>query len=429
MKKGGGMRITVIGCGYVGLINGAGFAESGHEVICIDTNDSIISTLNRGIVPIYEPGLGELIQKNRQAGKLEFAKTPKRSDICIIAVGTPCSIGEPDLTQLYSAIREIARHETGLVIIRSTVPIGTCRKLRKLVDVPLVMMPEFLREGYAAQDFFCPDRIVIGYEEPHARDMAIGLYGSFSSQLVCCTYETAETIKYANNAFLALKVSYVNQLAILCEAVGADVRSVSRALGMDSRIGSKYLSPGPGYGGSCFPKDIRALVNTGEKHNINMDLIREIENTNERQKEYIVKKLYRLLGDLLNKKICVLGLAFKAGTDDVRESPSLDIVRKLLFCGATVCAHDPKAINNAQRILQDRTNFSEDIYEAMKEADALLIMTEWEEYSRIDGNRAKKAMRGNTIFDTRNILDVNMCPGFVYEGMGYTSKRGAVCGY
>ncbi len=430
-------KITVLGTGYVGLVCGVGLADFGNSVICTDIDEQKIALLQKDIIPIYEPGLEEYFRRNRQEGRLSFepdvAKAIREGNIIFIAVGTPPrDDGSVDLTYFEEAVKTIAREsETSkIVVIKSTVPVGTARSVEKMLkslnssaSFSVVSNPEFLREGKAVYDFFHPDKVVVGTEEESAREIMRKIYRPLyllGTPFIFCGFETAELIKYANNSFLAMKVTFINQIANLCDAVGADVDTVARALGMDGRIGPKFLHPGPGFGGSCFPKDTKALVQIGRKYGVDMSLIREVISANENQKRIVIEKLRKLLGNLTGKIICVLGLAFKAETDDVRESPALDIIRLLLAEKVYLHVHDPKAMENARKILGGTVFYFEDMYEAMRGCDALLILTEWNAYRNLNLERAYQELRGRIILDARNVLDPVLAKeaGFVYEGIG-----------
>ncbi|BER91403.1 UDP-glucose dehydrogenase family protein [Atrimonas thermophila] len=430
-------RITILGTGYVGLVCGVGLADFGNRVVCTDVDGDKIDLLKKGIIPIYEPGIGEYFERNCKEGRLCFEKDValaiKEGDVVFIVVGTPSrKDGEVDLSFLWNAVEAIATYSTTpkTVVVKSTVPVGTTRKVeRKLKelnpDVPftVVFNPEFLREGKAVYDFFHPDKVVIGTKDREAQELMQEIYRPLyllGTPFVFCNFETAELIKYANNAFLALKITFINQIANLCDAVGADVQVVAKALGMDGRIGPKFLHPGPGFGGSCFPKDIRALVKMGKRFGEEISLIEEVIKANERQRKKVVEKLEKLLGDLEGRKICVLGLAFKAETDDIRESPAIDVVRILLERRAKIHAHDPQAIENARSVFENSVSFFEDMYEAMKDSDAICILTEWNCYRNLDLEKVRSFLKGNVILDARNVLEPDRVKqkGFVYEGMG-----------
>ena len=430
-------KIAILGTGYVGLVCGVGLADFGNRVTCTDIDGEKIDLLERETIPFYEPGLEEYLKRNRKERRFFLEKDPEKAirdnDIIFIAVGTPSrDDGEADLSYLEEAVRTIAREskEPKIVVTKSTVPVGTNRWIKETllhlnptVSFLVVSNPEFLREGRAVQDFFHPDKVVVGTEEEEAREVMREIYRPLyllNTPFIFCNLETAELIKYANNAFLATKITFINQIANLCDAVGADVHIVARALGMDGRISPKFLHPGPGFGGSCFPKDTKALVKTGERYGVDMSLVREVVIANERQKEEMVRKLEKLLGDIRGKRICVLGLTFKAETDDVRESPAIDIVKILLQKGARINAHDPQALDNAKRVLGDTVIYFEDMYEAMRECDALAILTEWNCYRNIDLDRAGRLLKQKVIFDTRNVLEPSLVKrsGFLYQGVG-----------
>lgn len=430
-------NITVIGTGYVGLIAGIGLADFGNQVVCLDVDKGKINRLKNGECPIYEPGTEEYIKSNTEAGRLSFTtdsdKALSSADVIVIAVGTPPKDnGEADLSFLERAVRDIAANMIGykVIVTKSTVPIGTNRWIKNEIkkinpgsDFDVVSNPEFLREGKAIQDFFHPDRTVIGYETEKAKTIMASVYRALnliSVPFVWCSLETAELIKYASNAFLATKISYINELANLAEAVGADIHQVAKTMGMDGRISSKFLHPGPGFGGSCFPKDTRAIVSTGKKYGVDMSVIKAVITANEKQKTIVFEKLFRLVeGNLAGKKIAVLGLAFKQLTDDIRESPSLVLIEKILAAGGTVQAHDPKAMDNFSKIFP-KVLYCHSAYDTMKDADAMVLMTEWNEYRSLDIDKMKELMKGRIILDARNLLDLVQVrtAGFVYEGMG-----------
>ncbi|APT75927.1 UDP-glucose 6-dehydrogenase [Marinitoga sp. 1137] len=429
-------KICVVGTGYVGLVAAVGLADFGNKIIGVDIDENKIENLKKGISPIYEPGIEEYLTRNLNSGRLKFSteigKAIQESEVIFIGVGTPPKEnGEADLSYVFNVAETIAKNlnDYKVVVIKSTVPVGTNRKIKEFIkeksgkdNFDVVSNPEFLREGKAVYDFFHPDRVVIGYESEKAKEIMEDIYRSLyliQTPFVWCNLETAEMIKYASNAFLATKITFINQIANLCEAVGADVHKVAKAMGMDGRISPKFLHPGPGYGGSCFPKDTKALVEIGRKNNVDMSLVKEVINANEKQKERMVEKLEKYM-DLKDKKIGVLGLAFKAETDDMRESPAITIINKLIEKGAKVIAHDPKAIENAKKIFGDKIEYVDNEYKAMNNADALMIITEWNIYRNLDLEMIKKLMKGNIILDTRNVLDRKKIKemGFVYEGVG-----------
>ncbi len=430
-------HIAVIGTGYVGLVSGVGLADFGHYVTCVDKDNRKISLLRNGEVPIYEPELKELLDKNVTMGRLTFSEdidyAIRESKVIFIAVGTPVQKdGTVDLTQVKEVSKKIVDNLNGykLIVIKSTVPVGTNRRMFNFIKkrigtrrFDVVSNPEFLREGKAVHDFFHPDRVVVGYQNEKAKDLVEDIYRSLyliETPFIFCNWETAELIKYAGNAFLATKITFINQIADLCEKVGTDIHIVAKAIGMDGRIGSKFLHPGPGYGGSCLPKDTRALVAIAQKYGLKMSVIQEINRSNEMQKKMIVDKFINIVGNPKGKKIAVLGLAFKAGTDDIRESPSIVVIEELVKRGAKVNVHDPQALKNAKEYFKNHVNYSENEYEALKDADAMVILTEWNDYRNIDLNKCKKLMKGKIIFDLRNVLNPEDAKkiGFKYYGRG-----------
>ena len=431
-------RISVIGTGYVGLVTGTALADFGNRVICVDIDKAKIDMLNNGQIPIYESGLKELVDKNFREGRLSFTtdidRAIEESEVVFIGVGTPSkNDGEADLSCVEAVVESIARNLNGykVIVTKSTVPVGTNRWIKKKIlekqgkkDFDIVSNPEFLREGRAVHDVFHPDRVVIGYESERAKEIIQDIYKVLyliETPFLFCNLETAELIKYASNAFLSTKITFINQIANLCEAVGADVHKVAKGMGMDGRISPKFLHPGPGYGGSCLPKDTKALVEIGDKNNVDMSLVKEVLSSNEKQKARMVEKLEKLFeGDLKDKKIGILGLAFKAETDDMRESPSVVIINELLKRGAKVVAHDPQAMENAKTIFGENIEYANSEYKVMNNSDAIMILTEWNQYRGLDLEMAKKLMDGNIILDTRNLLEPERVHslGFVSEGVG-----------
>lgn len=431
-------RITIIGTGYVGLVTGTGLADFGNRVICVDVDKAKIDMLNNGKIPIYEPGLKELVDKNFREGRLSFTtdidRAIKESEVVFIGVGTPSKDnGEADLSYVETVIESIARNLDGykVIVTKSTVPVGTNSWIKKTIteksgkkDFDIVSNPEFLREGRAVHDVFHPDRVVIGYESERAKEIIQDIYKALyiiETPFLFCNLETAELIKYASNAFLATKITFINQIANLCEAVGADVHRVAKGMGMDGRISPKFLHPGPGYGGSCFPKDTKALVDIGDKHGVDMSLVREVIESNEKQKARMVQKLESLFeGELKDKRIGILGLAFKAETDDMRDSPSIVVISELLKRGVQVIAHDPQAMENAKAIFGDSIEYADDEYKVMNNSDAIMILTEWNQYRSLDLEMAKKLMKGNIILDARNLIELERARelGFICEGVG-----------
>jgi UDPglucose 6-dehydrogenase len=431
------MKVAVIGTGYVGLVLGAGLAETGNHVRCADIDEAKIATLRGGRLPIYEPGLQPLVDRNAAAGRLAFTTdvggAVEASDVVFIAVGTPPDEdGSADLQHVLSAARTIGDHlnRPKVVITKSTVPVGTARMVREAIagrtSMPFHVCsnPEFLKEGAAVEDFMKPDRVIVGVEDDEARTVVEELYAPFvrtGNPLIFMDLTSAEMTKYAANAMLATRISFMNQIAELCEAVGADVSLVRRGVGSDPRIGSAFLFPGPGYGGSCFPKDVQALVRTGEANGVSLDVLKAVESVNHRQKRRVVEKLARALdGQLRGRRVAVWGLAFKAETDDVRESPAIAVVRGLLDAGAAVAAHDPQAMEQARRELGDRVAYVADPYEALRDADALAIMTEWLAFRNPDFETMKARLRHGVIVDGRNLYDPEKMRrlGFRYFGIG-----------
>lgn len=432
------MRIGVVGTGYVGLVSGTCFAEFGIDVVCVDKDAGKIENLKKGIIPIYEPGLEDLVEKQVKAGRLSFTtdlkEAVKGADAVFIAVGTPSrkEDGHADLTYVYEAAREAIRAVDGYTVLvtKSTVPVGTAREIEKIVreegrekDIDVCSNPEFLREGAAINDFMRPDRVVIGSSSERASDVMRQLYRPLyinETPIVVVEPETAEIIKYAANAFLAMKISFINEIANLCEVAGGNVQHVAKAIGMDGRIGSKFLHAGPGYGGSCFPKDTLALTQTGQKFGVPQRIIEAVVQVNaDRQKQMAEKVITACGGSVKGKKIGVLGIAFKPNTDDVRDAPSLVIVPELQKAGATVFTHDPIAKEQAAKVLKDVT-WVEDPYDAAKDADALVIITEWNEYRGLDLKRIASSMKEKVLVDLRNIYKVAEVEphGFEYVSIG-----------
>jgi UDPglucose 6-dehydrogenase len=431
------MHIAVVGTGYVGLVTGACFAEFGVDVTCVDIDSEKIARLLAGEMPIYEPGLEQLVSKNRQSGRLRFTTDLKQAVeqalVIFLAVGTPPkSDGSPDLSFVENAARSVAEHMNGykVIVTKSTVPIGTGEYLRKLIrdqqksklNFGIVSNPEFLREGAAINDFMRPDRVVIGSADEEAiaimRDLYRPLY-LIEAPFVLTSLEAAELTKYAANAFLATKISFINEIANLCESIGCDVHDVARAIGMDRRIGSKFLHPGPGFGGSCFPKDTQALASVAREFGCDSMIVDAVIEVNRRQRGAMVPKIEKLVGELGGKTIAVLGLAFKPETNDMREAPAIDIVNGLLERGATVRAYDPVAMTEAATVLPT-INYADDEYEAVTGADALVFVTEWNQFRALDMRRIRDLMRSPRIADLRNIYEPAYMRelGFEYIGVG-----------
>lgn len=431
------MRIGVIGTGYVGLVVGTCLAESGNDVICADIDHDKIRLLNEGHSPIYEAGLEELIQRNLAQARLRFTTsleiTVRESDLIFIAVGTPPrEDGTPDLAAVEAAAREIAQamDSPKIVITKSTVPIGTTRRLKGIISsltsypVEVVSNPEFLKEGKAVEDFMRPDRVVLGVENEDVARTMKDLYAPFvrtENPIIVMDLESAEMTKYAANALLATKISFMNEMAVLCEEVGADVESVRKGIGADKRIGYSFLFAGVGYGGSCFPKDLAALIKTGDARGCRLGVVTAAEDANKRQREWFFQKILRHFhGDLKGRSIAVWGLAFKPGTDDMRDAPSIEIIENLLRHGAQVAAHDPKAAENAKAIFADRVSYSADPYRILESAEGLALLTEWPEFRNPDFQRMKHLLATPVVFDGRNIYSPQKLRdlGFTYYGVG-----------
>ncbi|MDP3276525.1 MAG: UDP-glucose/GDP-mannose dehydrogenase family protein [Deltaproteobacteria bacterium] len=433
------MRIAVVGTGYVGLVAGACFAEFGHHVTCIDTDKSKIARLEKGEIPIYEPGLDEVVLRNRAAHRLEFttdlAIGSKGCEVVIIAVGTPQSDdGAADMRYVLAVAEQLAGvlKREAVIVLKSTVPVGTNDRVQALLDRTatlkhrVVNNPEFLKEGEALSDFFEPDRVVIGVRSAEDRAVMEHLYAPMKlrpGQLMFMDPRSAEMTKYVANAMLATRISFMNEIAVLCEAVGADIAGVRTGVGSDPRIGPQFLMPGPGYGGSCFPKDVKALMHLAVEHQVPLRVIDGVDAANTSQKKLLAAKLTRALGTLKGRTIAVWGLAFKAKTDDVRESPALALIEQLVALGATVRAHDPEAIQTAREALGELAHeitFVKDKYDASEGADALCVVTEWAEYREPDLERLHAQLREKVLMDGRNLW-AHLSPqshGFRYEGIG-----------
>ena len=432
------MKIAMIGSGYVGLVSGACFADFGHEVICVDKDDSKIARLNDNIMPIYEPGLATLVKSNVDAGRLSFSTdlpaSVKGCDVVFIAVGTPSRRGDghADLTYVYAAAEEIALaiDDKTVVVTKSTVPVGTGDEVERIIkdarpdiDFAVVSNPEFLREGAAIGDFKRPDRIVVGTEIDWAREVMHGVYRPLflnESPLLFTSRKSAEVIKYAANAFLATKITFINEMADLCEKVDANVQDVSRGIGLDNRIGSKFLHAGPGYGGSCFPKDTLALLKTAQDNETPMRVIEAVVQANDLRKRAMGRKIVQALGgDARGKKVAVLGLTFKPNTDDMRDSPSIAVVQTLQDAGAIVSAYDPEGMEEAAKLMPD-IEMAAGAYQAADNADAVAIVTEWDAFRALDLKRLKSVMSGNALIDMRNIYHPAdaKAAGFEYISIG-----------
>jgi UDPglucose 6-dehydrogenase len=441
------MKITVIGTGYVGLVTGACFSEVGVHVTCVDIDEKKINNLKKGILPIYEPGLDELVNRNVQKGRLHFSTSLKDSiqdaDVAFIAVGTPPDEdGSADLKYVLAVASSIGEHmqKPLVVVTKSTVPVTTSEKVRLALQAQLdkrksqlkyyvASNPEFLKEGAAIEDFMKPDRIVVGIDHPEAEEIMRKLYKPFlmnGQPIFFMDIPSAEMTKYAANAMLATKISFMNDIANLCEIMGADVNMVRKGIGSDARIGNKFIYPGVGYGGSCFPKDVKALIKTAKEQKYNMRILNAVEDVNEDQKEVLYNKVETHFNkDLKGKTFALWGLSFKPKTDDMREAPSLVIIDKLVAAGANVTAYDPVAKHEAQRILGNKINFADDIYSALDKADALLIVTEWPEFRAPDFDQISAKLKNKVIFDGRNIFDHQDMKkmGFDYYCIGINTKK------
>ncbi len=431
------MRIAVIGTGYVGLVSGACFAEFGVDVTCVDVDVTKIDKLNKGVIPIYEPGLDQIVEKNVKDGRLHFTtdiqKAVEEALVVFLAVGTPPKEdGSPDMSYYRQAAKDVADAMNGykVLVTKSTVPIGTGKWLREFVtenqktktDFGVASNPEFLREGAAIDDFMRPDRVVIGSNEEKAIEVMKELYRPLyliETPIVITSLEAAELIKYAANAFLATKITFINEVANLCDAIGCDVHDVARGMGMDNRIGRKFLHPGPGYGGSCFPKDTRALTTVADQFGVETRIVDAVIEANERQRDAMIPKIEKLVGDLSGKQIGVLGLSFKPETDDMRESPAIEIIHSMIEKGAKVRAFDPVAMDEAKHFING-LDYAADEYDAIKDADALVIVTEWNQFRALDMEKVKRLLKAPKIADLRNIYEPSdmRAMGFEYVGVG-----------
>ena len=436
------MRVVMVGTGYVGLVSGVCFADFGHEVICVDKDPQKIKTLNGGGIPIYEPGLEELVAKNMKSGRLSFTtdltSAMKGAKAVFIAVGTPSRRGDgyADLSYVYAATEEIAQHIKGftVVVTKSTVPVGTGDEVEKIIakhhsleEFAVVSNPEFLREGAAINDFKRPDRVVVGTDNSKAKAVMRDIYRPLflnETPMLFTSRRTSELIKYAANSFLATKITFINEMADLCEAVGADVQQVAKGIGLDKRIGGKFLHAGPGYGGSCFPKDTLALTRTAEEANVPLTIVSSVVDANEARKRRMAHKIIDAVGretggDLAGKTIAVLGLAFKPNTDDMRDAPSLTIIPRLQDKGAKIVAYDPASIEEAKHLMKN-VDYVEGPYTAINGADALVIITEWDEFRALDMSRVKETLAAPVLIDLRNIYNPTQMTdlGFDYVSVG-----------
>ncbi|RME32451.1 MAG: UDP-glucose/GDP-mannose dehydrogenase family protein [Gammaproteobacteria bacterium] len=439
------MNVVMIGTGYVGLVSGTCFAEFGANVVCVDVDEEKIGRLNKGEIPIYEPGLEDLVAGNVEAGRLAFttdlASAVPQADLVFIAVGTPSRRGDgyADLSYVYAAAKELAPHLSGYTVIvdKSTVPVGTARNVERIIreqnpqaDFDVASNPEFLREGAAIGDFMRPDRVVIGVESERAEKLLRELYRPLNlieAPILTTNLESAELIKYASNAFLATKISFINEISMLCEAVGADVHAVARGMGMDKRIGGKFLHAGPGYGGSCFPKDTQALVRIAQEHGTSSRIVEATIELNAAQKARMIKKIRNALGcSEAGRTIAVLGLTFKPETDDMRDAPALSILPALAEKGAIIRATDPQGIEEARPLLPDSVQYFEDTWQTVEGADCVVLMTEWNAYRGLDLRRLREQMAGNVFVDLRNVYEPEQMreAGFDYHCVGRPTGGG-----
>ena len=436
------MKVGIIGTGYVGLPTGVGLAELGNQVVCIDREPKKIEALQAGKITLYEDGLEDLFHKNVKEGRLHFTTSMQEgvsdADLVIIAVGTPPHpvTKEADMKYIHAAATELAEYLTGYTVVatKSTVPVGTGDVVEGLIakknpkaDFDVVSLPEFLREGFAVHDFFHPNRIVVGANTEKARNVIKELYKPFEGKtnMLFVKRRSSETIKYASNAFLAIKIHYINEMANFCEKTGADITEVAKGMGLDSRIGNRFLNPGPGYGGSCFPKDTMAMAYMARQNDVDMTLIKAAIDGNTKRKKDMAERILEAVKGIDNPKIAVLGLAFKDGTDDCRESPAMEIVGNLLETGADITAYDPKAMETAKLLVGDKITYAADMYEALKGADVLAILTEWGEFKELDLAKAAQLMKHKTIIDCRNLIDTEQAVknGFRYQGIGKKPKQ------
>ncbi|MDP6179503.1 MAG: UDP-glucose/GDP-mannose dehydrogenase family protein [Desulfatiglandales bacterium] len=431
------MNICIVGVGYVGLVTGTCFAEFGHNVVCVDNDGLKIESLQSGIIPIYEPGLEEMVKRNQSAGRIRFTTevddAVEKSLAIFIAVGTPSDkAGSANLEYVYQVAETIGKLMKGYKILatKSTVPVGTGNEIKEIVkknqdqEIPfdVVSNPEFLREGSAIEDFMRPNRVVIGADSEQATAIMKDLYSPLyliETPFVISNVETAEMIKYASNAFLATKISFINEMANICELVGADIHNVAKGMGLDGRIGSKFLHPGPGYGGSCFPKDTMAIFKLAESLGYQFEIVKSVIEVNERQYKRMVNKIQDILGPLEGKRLGILGLTFKPNTDDIRDSPAIKIISSLIKEGASISAFDPAGMEASKQVLND-VCYAQDKYDVAKDADALIIITEWNEFRNLDWERVKALLRSPFVIDLRNIYEPSRIKskGLTYHSVG-----------
>ena len=431
------MKVAIIGTGYVGLPTGIGLSELGNQVVCIDKIEEKIASLQKGIATIYEDGMEDLFQRNLASGRLSFTTDMKAgvsgADVVMIAVGTPPHpvTKEADLKYIRAAAEELAQYLDGYTVVatKSTVPVGTgddvesiIRRVNPEADCDVVSLPEFLREGFAVHDFFNPDRIVIGANTEKAKNVLLELYRPFAgkTEFLLVSRKSSETIKYASNAFLAMKIHYINEMADFCEKAGADIREVAKGMGLDSRIGGKFLNPGPGYGGSCFPKDTNAMAQMGKKYGAQLSVIETTIAQNDARKVQMAQRVTEMTGGKPDVRIAVLGLAFKGGTDDCRDSPAMQILQEILKEHSNVCVYDPKAMDNAKTMLGTAVDYAANAEQACEKADIAVILTEWEEFKQLDLAKLRLIMNKPLILDLRNMLDASAVRenGFVYSCIG-----------
>ncbi len=430
------LNVCVIGTGYVGLPTGVGLAELGHHVVCVDKDENKIHALQNGQITLYEEGLEELLKKNFSAGQIQFStsmESVSNSDVVIVAVGTPPHpvTHEADMQYIHAAVRELATYLKNytVVAIKSTVPVGTGTVVEKIIkeqnptaDFDVVSLPEFLREGFAVYDFFHPDRVIVGTNSERAQSVIQTLYDAFETKpnMLFVKRESSETIKYASNAFLAIKIHYINEMANFCEKTGANVLEVAKGMGLDTRIGPRFLNPGPGFGGSCFPKDTMAMAFMGRQNDVSMTLIEDVIKENWARKKQMANRVLNVVKDIPDPKIAVLGLAFKNGTDDCRESPAMEILDEILKANVTVTVYDPKAMENAKKLIGDKVVYASDMYSAVQNADVVAILTEWDDFKSLDLQKIAYSMNHKNIVDCRNLLDPQKAKenGFNYLGIG-----------
>lgn len=429
------MKLAIIGHGYVGLVTAAVLADLGNDVICVGRTKKKIAQLNRGIPTFYEPGLEELVKRNVKAGRLKFtlryAEAVPTADIVFIAVGTPSKTnGEADLTQVFAVAGEIGKNLNGYTVVgcKSTVPVNTNKKVKEILkkeakstaEFDIASVPEFLREGTAISDTLHPDRVVIGTENKKAENLLIKLHDSIDGKAVLCDIASAELIKYASNALLATKISFANSLAFLCEKVGGDAETVLKGVGLDRRIGRAFLYPGSGYGGSCLPKDVKALKAFAKKAGFEFEILEAVHKINQKAQNEIVNKIVKLTNNIKGKTVAVLGLAFKPNTDDMREAPSINIIEKLIEKGAIIKTYDPQAMENAKMVLPRKVKYVKNVFSAVRNTDAIVLLTEWREFQQLDLSKVKKLMKNPVIIDGRNVYDPSEIRklGFTYIGVG-----------